>query len=177
MAVAKSAVRYAKALLELAIESNKIDVIEKDIISLLKASESTRELSIFLSSPLIKADKKNAIINDIFKQFDKKTLDFLSLIVNNGRDRIILEVANSFQIQLKEYRGIVTVEVVSATELSKKSVDAISKAIETHTKGKVELIKKINPNLIGGFLVRMGDYQIDASISSSLNKIKQELIK
>ena len=177
MAGAKSAVRYAKAFLELAIESKKVDLIEKDINTLLKTSESTRDLSVFLSSPLIKADKKITIIEEIFKSFDKKTLEFLSLIIMNGRDRIILDIAHSFLSQLKEHRGILTVEVISAAELSKKATDSISKAIQAQTKGKVDLIKKIDPSLIGGFQVRMGDYQIDASISSSINKLKQELIK
>lgn len=177
MAGAKSAVRYAKALLELAIESKKIDIIESDINVLLNTSEETRDLNIFLSSPLIKADKKVSIIQEIFKNFDKKTLDFLSLVIKNGRDRIILEIAKSFQNQLKDYRGIVTVEVISACKLSQKAVEAIGNAIQSQVKGKIDLIKKIDPNLIGGFQVRMGDYQIDASISSSLNKIKQELIK
>lgn len=177
MAGAKSAGRYAKALLELAIETKKVEVIEKDIKELLDTSDSTRDLKIFLHSPLVKADKKIVTIKEIFKKFDKKTLDFLALVIQNGRDCIILEIANSFQSQLKEHRGIVTVEVTSASELGKKASDAISTAIKKQTKGEVELVKKIDPTLIGGFQVRMGDYQIDASVSSSLNKIKQELIK
>ena len=91
MAGTKSAIRYAKALLDLAVESNKLDVVEQNMTLLIQTSEETRDLSVFLNSPLIKADKKIAIIHEIFKSFDKITVDFLSLVINNGRDRIILQ--------------------------------------------------------------------------------------
>lgn len=177
MAGTKSAIRYAKALLDLAVESNKLDVVEQNMTLLIQTSEETRDLSVFLNSPLIKADKKIAIIHEIFKSFDKITIDFLSLVINNGRDRIILTIAQDFLDLVKIHKGIISVEITSAVELNAKTREILTKQIEKQHKGKIDLIEKINPDLIGGFLIRMGDYQIDASLSGSINKIKQELIK
>ena len=78
---------------------------------------------------------------------------------------------------MKSHKGIISVEITSAVELNAKTREILTKQMEKQQKGKIDLIEKINPDLIGGFLIRMGDYQIDASLSGSINKIKQELIK
>ena len=103
----KAAVRYAKALLELATDHNKVELIEADILQLLKVSNEAHDFQVFLNSPLINIDKKIAVIKQIFPDFNQTTIDFLSLVTNNGRESVMIDIAKQFISQLKAQRGIV----------------------------------------------------------------------
>lgn len=173
----KSAARYAKALLELAIEKNKLEVVESNVNAIIHAGEETRDFSVFLNSPLIKVDKKIAVLHELFGNFDTMTLDFLGMVTKNGRENLIMFIAQSFQAQLKAHRGIVPVTIISAKKLESATRDKIVAKIQKTVEGKPELTEKIDEKLIGGFIVRMGDKQIDASVSSQLLRLKQELVK
>jgi F-type H+-transporting ATPase subunit delta len=173
----KSAARYAKALLELAIEKNKLSVVENNVQAIIRAGEETRDFSVFLNSPLIKVDKKIAVLTELFGDFDPMTLDFLSMVTKNGRENLIMFIAHSFEAQLKSHRGIVPVTIISARKLEDATRDKIVAKIQKSVDGTPELTEKIDESLIGGFIVRMGDKQIDASVSSQLMRLKQELVK
>ncbi|MFM7682603.1 MAG: ATP synthase F1 subunit delta [Bacteroidota bacterium] len=173
----KSAGRYAKALLELAQDQNKLEVVESNVNSILRASKESNDFQVFLNSPLIKVDKKIEVLNQLFSDFDALTLNFIALTTNNGRERLITEIANSFITQLKELRGIVPVSITSATPLDSKTRGVIMSKISASVKGKLEVEELVDKDLIGGFIVRMGDKQIDASVASQLNRMKQELTK
>lgn len=173
----KSAARYAKALLELAIEKNKLNVVESNVQAIIRAGEETRDFSVFLNSPLIKVDKKIAVLKELFGDFDPMTLDFLSMVTKNGRENLIMFIAYSFEAQLKTHRGIVPVTIISARKLEGATRDKIVAKIQKSVDGTIELTEKIDESLIGGFIVRMGDKQIDASVSSQLMRLKQELVK
>ncbi|MBM3185352.1 MAG: ATP synthase F1 subunit delta [Bacteroidetes bacterium] len=173
----KSAGRYAKALLELAQDQNKLEVVESNVNSILRASKESNDFQVFLNSPLIKVDKKIEVLNQLFSDFDALTLNFIALTTNNGRERLITEIANSFITQLKELRGIVPVSITSATPLDSKTREVIMSKISASVKGKLEVEELVDKDLIGGFIVRMEDKQIDASVASQLNRMKQELTK
>lgn len=177
MRSSKSAVRYAKALLELSIEKNKVDVVENNVNSIIRASQETPDFSAFLNSPLIKVDKKISVLNELFGDFDSITLDFLSMVTKNGRENLIMFIANSFVVQLKEFRGIVPITIVSARQLESATRNKILAKIQKMVHGTPEITEKTDESLIGGFIIRMGDQQIDASVASQLMRLKQELIK
>lgn len=173
----KSAVRYAKALLELALDQNKIEVIEGNMEQILTVAADAHDFQVFLNSPLIKVDKKIEVIKSIFGNFDALSLSFLELVANNGRESLITEIATAFLGQLKEHRGIVPVTIVSAQALDAKTKEQITAKIKAAVQGTLEITETIDETLIGGFIVRMGDHQIDASVSNQLNRLKQELVK
>ncbi len=173
----KSAVRYAKALLELAQEQNKLDVVESNMLDIINAGKETHDFQVFLNSPIIKADKKISVLNQLFANFDSLTLSFLALITKNSRERLIIDIALSFVSQLKELKGIVPISITSASALDTKTRDVILSKINATVKGQLEVEEIIDKDLIGGFVVRMGDKQIDASVASQLNRMKQELTK
>jgi len=108
----KSAVRYATALLELAIEHNKVELIEQDILQLLKTAEEVHDFQVFLNSPLINIDKKIAVIKQIFTDFNQTTIDFLSLVTQNGRETVMIDIAKQFVSLLKAQRGIVPITII-----------------------------------------------------------------
>ncbi|MFM7006157.1 MAG: ATP synthase F1 subunit delta [Flavobacteriales bacterium] len=172
----KSAVRYAKALLELAIEHNKVELIESDIQKLLTVANDAHDFQIFLNSPLINIDKKIAVIKEIFKDFNQTTLDFLALVTNNGRETVMLDIAKQFIAQLKSHRGIVPITIISAQKLEDATKQAIISKISAAISGTPEISEEIDAALIGGFVVRMGDHQIDASVASQLQRMKQQLV-
>jgi F-type H+-transporting ATPase subunit delta len=173
----KSAGRYAKALLELALDQNKIEVIESNMQQILTVAEEAHDFQVFLNSPLIKVDKKIEVIKSIFGNFDALSISFLELVANNGRESYITEIAHSFLNQLKEHRGIVPVTIISAKKLDAKTKEQITSKISASIQGTLEITENVDESLIGGFIVRMGDHQIDASVSNQLNRLKQELVK
>lgn len=173
----KAASRYAKALLELAIENNKVDAIAKDMKHLATVCAENPDFIKFLNSPVVRADKKISIFSEIFGQFDKITTLFVNLIFTNRREFLFAEIALSFNDQMKAYKGIVPMTITSASPLAASTRESILSKIRGSVKGQLEITEEIDPELIGGFIVRMGDTQIDASISNQLNNLKQRLTK
>lgn len=177
MTSSKSAPRYSQALLDLAIEQGKLDAISADMKYLAEVCNDNHELELMLESPVVRADKKIAVLNAVFDQFDTVTKAYLELIVKNGREGILPQIAASFDAQLKEYKGIVPVKLISAKPLDAGVKKNILSKIEGSVKGTLEVTEEINPDLIGGFIVRMGDTQIDASVASQLGQLKTRLTK
>lgn len=177
MKISKSASRYAQALLDLAIEQNKVDVIAADMKYMATVCAENRDLELMLESPIVKADKKLSVLNAVFDQFDKVTNLFVELIVKNGREAYLSQIAGSFDVLLKAHRGIVPVTLISAQKLEDKVKKEIISKVQASTTGTVELTEKIDADLIGGFIVRMGDNQIDASVASQISKLKQRLTR
>ena len=173
----KSASRYAKALLELAIEQQKLESIESNMSRILAAAKETNEFQVFLDSPIINLDKKVAVLNSLFGEFEPLTLSFLALITKNGRERLITEIAQSYISQVKEFKGIIPISITSARKLDEATKATILAKINASVTGTLEITELIDESLIGGFIVTMGDKQIDASVASQLARMKQELTK
>ncbi len=175
MKSSKSASRYAQALLDLAIEQGNLESVAADMKYLSVVCAENRDLELMLLSPIVKADKKIAVLNAVFDQFDKVSKSFIELIAKNGREGILPQIAVAFDALLKAYKGIVPVTLVSATKLDEAVKKTILAKVQSTTKGTLEVSEEIDPALIGGFVVKMGDQQIDASIASQLGKLKQRL--
>jgi F-type H+-transporting ATPase subunit delta len=173
----KAAGRYAKALLELALDQQKIEVIENNMQQIISVANEAHDFQVFLSSPLIKVDKKLEVIKSIFGNFDALSISFLEMVATNRRESLITEIASAFLSQLKEHRGIVPVTIISAKPLDAQTKAQITSKISASIKGTLEITENLDESLIGGFIVRMGDHQIDASVSNQLNRLKQELVK
>lgn len=171
----KSASRYARALLELAIENNKLEVISSDIKALLAAHADTREFQLFLDSPVINSDKKNLIFKELFGQFDTITTSFVSLIIKNRRENILAAIASSFEEQMKAHLGIIPMTLFSASPLDAATKAAIVSKVQASVSGTLEVEEKTDASLLGGFVVQMGHTRIDASVSNQLNNLKQRL--
>jgi F-type H+-transporting ATPase subunit delta len=170
----KSAIRYAKALLELAIEQNKVDLVLKDMEFFVNSGNGNYDLLVFLKSPVINADKKLNVLNELFSHFDVLSKSFIQLITKNGRESILHTIASSFIGIVKSHKNIIPVTLISASDLSKASKDKILSKVKVS--GTIELTEEIDPSLIGGFIVRIGDIQVDASVNSQLKKLKIDLI-
>jgi F-type H+-transporting ATPase subunit delta len=173
----KVATRYARALLDLAIDQGNVDSVLGDMMTFLATVNDSREFELLLSSPVVKTDKKIAIFQQAFEPFEKSTQDFLALVTNNRRESMLADIAEAFKASVQEYRGIVPMTLTSAMPLEASTRDAIIAKIQASVKGTLEVEEKIDESLIGGFVVRMGDQQIDASVVNQLNNLKQRLTR
>jgi F-type H+-transporting ATPase subunit delta len=177
MKSSKSAGRYAQALLDLSIEKGNLESVAADMKFFATVCQDNRDLELMLESPIVKADKKIAVLTAVFDQFDAVTKSFMQLIVKNGREGILPQIAASFEGILKAHKGIIPVTLISAKKLDGSVKDSILAKVQGMAKGTLEVTEEIDESLIGGFMVRMGDHQIDASVSSQLGKLKQRLTK
>ncbi len=173
----KVATRYARALLDLAIDQGNVDSVLGDMMTFLATVNDSREFELLLSSPVVKTDRKIAIFQQAFEPFEKSTQDFLALVTNNRRESMLADIAEAFKAIVQEYRGIVPMTLTSAMPLEASTRDAIIAKIQASVKGTLEVEEKIDESLIGGFVVRMGDQQIDASVVNQLNNLKQRLTR
>ena len=173
----KAASRYAKALLELAIEQGNLEKVAADMAYMHKVCSEEKEFVILLNSPIIKSDKKISIFNSLFGDFDRLSSMFIDLIAKNRREYMLGDIAASFDAQLKAHKGIVPVTLISAKPLNAKTKDMIMEKISASVKGKLEVNQEIDESLIGGFIVRMDDKQIDASIATQFKNLKQRLTR
>lgn len=173
----KVAARYAKALLELAIENKKVDSVAGDMHFLLQTNNETKDFERLIASPIIQADKKNAVFKLIFEQFEDVTMSFIELLTKNGREAYLPVIAIEFEAQVKAHKGIVPITLVSAIPLEASTKEAILAKVRGSVNGTLEVTEEIDPSIIGGFLVKMGDTRIDASVSNQLNKLKQRLTR
>lgn len=175
MKSSKVAIRYAQALLELAIENNILESVNNDMNYLTQVNDENRDFQLLLSSPIIKTDKKVAVLNEIFGMFETVSSSFIALIAKNGRENILPEIASAFHELVKEKKGIVSITLVSATVLDEKVKQQILDKVQATITGTLEVTEQIDASLIGGFVVKMGDTQIDASVASKLAQLKQRL--
>ena len=169
--------RYAQSLMDLATEQKKVDAVRADMKLLAQVCEENREFAVFLSSPIIKTDKKLSILNGIFKgKIDDLTLSFLALTAKKHREAIFLEIAQSFDDLYRQNQNIFSAVVTTASGLDATTRAKMLDLVKAQLKGEVELIEKVNPATIGGFILRMGDQQIDRSVARQLSTLKKDLI-
>ena len=171
----KSAIRYAKALLEMSIEQNTIDSILFDMQRIVSVADCSKEFVIFLHSPVVKSDKKILILEKLLPKLQPLSSAFISLLTKNGRAPILHFIAAGFVSLVEQHRGIVTGTITSAVALNEESRKKILSKLAATIQGELQLTEKIDPSLIGGFIITIGDKQIDASVSQQLKNLRQEL--
>ncbi len=172
----KIAVRYAKAFFELGIEKNKLDDFRKDIDFIAQTVRES-DIQLLIESPVVKTSEKKKIFTDIFgKKIQELSLKFLLMIIDNRREVHISAICRNFIQQYLDYKGIKAAVVTTATPVDKDLQEKITKVIADIFKTKIELTTVEKEDIIGGFILRVGDKQLDASVSSKLSKIKREFL-
>jgi len=176
MSEIKVAGRYAKSLIDLAVENNGLAESYNDMVLFEKVVDETPELEAILKNPIVPLDKKIGILNGIFAdKLGKLTLAFFKIVVNKGRSAILFAIAKQFIQQYNKIKGIVTADVTTATTLSPTAKQEIIAIVKRELGANEVIVKeKINEKLIGGFILKVGDKQFDASIASGLSKLKKE---
>lgn len=173
----KISVRYAKALFLIAEDERQIEAVKKDIEFILSIYNDVQQFSFFIESPVIKTTNKQAILNAIIgNNINPITLRFLDLIIKNKRELHIKDISRNFIDSYKKHKGIKTVTLTTAYTIDEATKQAIVSKITKTINETVELHEKVNPEIIGGFILKIEDQQYDSSVSAKLLKIKRSLI-
>lgn len=171
----RASVRYAKALIDLAAEQNQLDKVYADMKMIVEVCRESRDLALFLQSPVIKTDKKQAALKLTFSgKISPVTEAFIRLLTAKRRESFLVSVAEEFVEQYKTRKKILTAIITTASgldeDLKKKVLELVQKSASSEQAG-VELIEKINPDLIGGFTIQVGDKRVDASLAKQVRKL------
>ena len=170
----RAAIRYAKATLDFAVEKKAADAVEKDMREIAATISDSLELQRMLESPIIKSEVKKNSLLEIFKGASEITKGLLQTLISNKRIAMLQEVAFKYIILHEKLKGeevaYVTTAVPLTSDLEKKILETVTKA----TGNKVTLENRIDESIIGGFVLRVGDTQYDASIANKLNGLKRE---
>ena len=177
MADQRVAARYAKSLLDLGKEMGTLSAVKDDMDLLSKTIAGSRELRLLLRNPIVKHDKKLAILTAIFEgKVSDMTMRFFTILTQKNRESALESMGTEFQVQYNASQGIQMAEVTSATPLTAASRLEMRKLVTEQTGlTDVELSEKVDPDLIGGFVLRVGDNQIDDSVRTSLRKLRTSL--
>ncbi|TRZ46004.1 ATP synthase F1 subunit delta [Robertkochia solimangrovi] len=172
----RAASRYAKAVLEFAKEQNVLDAVHKDMTVIVSKMNDNKDLQLFIENPIVKTGLKKSAIENVYGGFSDTTERLLVLLMDNDRLSLIGEVAEKFLIRYDELMGnqkaVVTTAVPITPELEKRVLDKV-----TELTGKnVTLVNRVDESIIGGFILRVGDLQYNASIASKLNNLKRDFV-
>jgi F-type H+-transporting ATPase subunit delta len=158
-------------------EQNALEAVAADMELIASTCHASEDLESMLKSPIIKTEKKVSVLNQIFSgNIGTVSQNFLKVIAAKNREAQIADIATAFVQLYKESKGIVIAEITSAIPLDEATR---SKAVSLISSmgSEVELTEKIDKNIIGGFIIRVGDKQYDESVSSRLSAMKREFSK
>jgi F-type H+-transporting ATPase subunit delta len=171
----KISVRYSRAIFQSALDNKILDSVNNDMILISEICKmpETRD---FLRSPIIVPSKKIEIFHKILgENVEKITLSLIDMVVRNGRESFLPAIARVFIHETLKHKGITKSVLTTAVAVDEKVKSQISSMISDIFRTKVELDEVIDTEIIGGFILRVDDNYIDASVRNKLNKIKKEL--
>jgi F-type H+-transporting ATPase subunit delta len=179
MSVSRVASRYAKSLIDLAREKGELERIYQDIVAFKEAIEN-KDFVLFIKSPIIHADKKKKVMEAIFgDSLHVITSSFINILISKGREAHLADIAEHFINQYEDIKHISTVQLTSATDLSDEMLDQIKAKLAASTElyDNVRIKTKIDPSILGGFIIEYGDKLYDASVAYSLKKLRNRFEK
>ncbi|RKR14742.1 ATP synthase F1 subcomplex delta subunit [Maribacter vaceletii] len=174
MSNSRAAVRYAKAILDLAVDNKSVDAVEADMRSIVSTIAESKELRDVLESPIVNGETKKSALLAVFSGSNTITQGAISNLIANKRISILNEVALKYIILNEQLKGkdiaFVTTAVPLTASLEKKVLEKVTKL----TGKEVTLENKVDESILGGFVLRVGDLQYDASIANKLNNLQRE---
>lgn len=172
----KAARRYANAFLEISIEKDILEKSREDMLLIKNTIEASSDLRLFLKNPIIKKDQKKAVIEKVFMdKVQDITFQLYELLSKKDREALLEDISRNFLELYNRHQGIIEVSVTSAKDLEAEQVKALTKNIERTTGKKVELVKEVEEDLLGGLKVRIDDTVIDGSVKFKLSQLKDRL--
>ncbi|WP_309614303.1 ATP synthase F1 subunit delta [Flavobacterium sp.] len=174
MVMSRAAIRYAKAILETAVSSGKANQVNDDMKSIIAAVDSSADLKEFLASPIIKSDLKMNALTEVFASVQAETKSLFRLLQENKRFEILVAIASQYNTQFDEMNGVEVAKVTTAFPITAElEAQILAKAATISTK-KLTIQNTVDPSIIGGFILRIGDKQYNASVSNRLQELKRE---
>lgn len=175
MLTSKVAKRYAQGLLDFTNESGQTDAVFAEMKDVAKVMSESHDLNKFFSTPYIDAKKKEAIAGQIFQNLSPVSQNLIKLVIKQGREAHLKNIAQEFVKKVEDINGIQRITLTTAAPISEENIEQILKSTDlVNHSSKFDLKRNINPEILGGYILRVGDQQIDASVKSKLNNIKKD---
>jgi ATP synthase F1 delta subunit len=168
---------YARSLFEVAKEQDKLDVVREQLGQFAEALEGNRELSVFFFSPYFSTEEKKNGLGGLLEGVDDVVENFLSLLIENHRMPVIFRVRRDFDVLWEQENQLLPVTITSAVTLDEATVKTIGDAIGRQTGQQVELTANVDPDVLGGLIVRVGNSILDASIRNRLENLRRSVAR
>jgi F-type H+-transporting ATPase subunit delta len=168
---------YARSLFEVAKEQDKLDLVREQLGEFADALDTNRELSIFFFSPYFSTEEKKDGLGRILEGVDETVANFLALLVENHRMPAIFRVRREYDVLWEKENKLLPVTITSAVALDEATVKVIGDAIGRQTGQQVELTADVDPDILGGLVVRVGNSILDASIRNRLENLRRSVAR
>ncbi|MCA0152346.1 ATP synthase F1 subunit delta [Winogradskyella vincentii] len=174
MAGSRAAIRYAKAVLSLASDNKVADKVNADMKQIASAIASNSDLSAMLQSPVVRSSDKLSVLKAVYGDANNATTNLINTLITNKRIALLGDVANKYNHLYDALRDTQVAKVTTATPLTKDLEKKVLAKVKELTGKSTEIINTVDESILGGFVLRVGDLQYDASIANKLNKLKRE---
>jgi F-type H+-transporting ATPase subunit delta len=174
--MSRAAIRYAKAILEIADSNGNATKVNNDMKTIVETVGSNQELSDFLASPIIASDLKMNALSEVFSSVESESRSLFKLLQENKRFEILLPIAEQFNAQYDVLNGIEIAKVTTAIPMDAALEAQVLAKIGTISDKKITLQNTIDPSIIGGFILRIGDKQYNASVANRLQELRREFL-
>ena len=168
---------YARSLFEVAKKQDKLDSVREQLGEFADALEETRELQVFFFSPYFSTAEKEDGLDRAVSGADAAFINFLKLLIENHRMPVVFRIRREYDRLWEEENKLLPVRVTSAVELDKKTVSQIGDKIAEQTGRKVDLSASVEPDILGGIVVRVGNSVLDASVRNRLEQLRKQVAR
>jgi len=168
---------YARSLFEVAQEQGKLDVVREELGQITEALEENAELRLFFFSPYFSTDEKRDGLRRTVTDADPVTMNVLDILVENHRLPVLPRLRREYERRWRDANNLLPVTVTSAVELDDAVVERIGDEIGRQTGRTVELTREVDPSIVGGFVVRVGNAILDASIKNRLDNLRKQIVR
>jgi len=168
---------YARSLFEVAQENDKLDEIHEELGQFADALSQSRELQVFFFSPYFSSQEKEDGIGKVVEGGDEHFVRFLELLAERHRMPVLFRIRRDFDRMWAEEHKLLSVTITSAVELDEGIQDDIRKKIEDETGRKVEFDAKVDPDVLGGLVLQVGNFVMDASVRSRLERLRKQVAR
>lgn len=169
-------IRYARALHKSAVQMGCDEAVYQDMKAVLEAYSAVPQLRRTIDNPMLPDEKKELVLAAACGEKPAElTLRFLKLVIKEGRETVMQLIASSYITLYREQKNIIHGRLITATAVSPATEEKMRQMVEAKTKGTVEFLTEVNPDIIGGFILEYDTYRMDASVKSQLNNILKQL--
>ena len=168
---------YSRSLFEVASEQDKVDELKEELDTFADALAQSRELSVFFFSPYFSTEEKKDGLRRVVVDADPALVNFLELLIDNHRLPLIHRIRRQFDTLWDRAHRRLPVEVTSAVELDRTVIEALERRIGDQTGQNVQLESKVDPDILGGIVLRVGNSILDASVRHRLEQLRKEVAK
>jgi len=166
---------YARSLFEVAVEQGKLDVLRAELTQMAEALQAHRQLAIFFFSPYFSTKEKQEALTRVLDGADPVTVNFLSLLIENHRMPVIFRIQQQYERLWEEHNRTLAVEITSAVELDPATAESLGRTIGERAGRTVKLATRVDPDIIGGIVLRVGNSILDASIRNRLEQLRRQV--